>query len=279
VMSAIGCWERGDERDFVFIEYATKYWTLHAERSEHHGKPQAGIVGLFESPPGVLQAWVNISREIAKLGEICPLNRMLPPDVHLIHIASSWNLPSVVRLLLERGISVDRTAYPQTTSLHCAARCGHELLVAVLVDAGADIEANTSGNTALQLAAANGHSGIVKLLLARGADINGGTTESGSALQAAARSGNLALVEILIENGADVNSQGGRHGNALQAAAYEGHQMMVKLLLAKGADINAQGGTWGTALQAAALSSFMPRADGLVQLLLDEGADVNLQGT
>jgi ankyrin repeat protein len=74
----------------------------------------------------------------------------------------------------------------------------------------------------------------VKLLLEKGADVNaqGGY---GNALQAASVGGHEGIMKLLLEKGADVNAQGGSYGNALQVASTEGHDAIVKLLLENGA--------------------------------------------
>ncbi|THY37309.1 hypothetical protein D6C98_10763, partial [Aureobasidium pullulans] len=104
---------------------------------------------------------------------------------------------------------------------------------------------------ALQAASAGGHDKIVQLLLDKGADVNAQGGYNGNALYAALAGGHDKIVQLLLDKGADVNAQGGEYGNALQAASAGGHDKTVQLLLDKGADVNAQGGHYGNALQAA----------------------------
>jgi hypothetical protein len=127
---------------------------------------------------------------------------------------------------------------------------------------------------ALQAASERGYEQVVKLLLDKGADVNAQGGRYGNALQAASERGNEQIVKLLLDKGADVNAQGGRYGNALQAASERGNEQIVKLLLDKGANVNAQGGRYGNALQAASERS----NEQIVKLLLDKGADVNAQG-
>ncbi|KAH0562258.1 hypothetical protein GP486_003043 [Trichoglossum hirsutum] len=110
---------------------------------------------------------------------------------------------------------------------------------------------------ALYWAAANGHEGVVRLLLEKGADVNakGKAKESehgddyykGTALHIAANRGDEAMVRLLLEKGADVDAKGkagfgdaSAKGTALHTAACGGHEAVVRLLIDKGADPGAK---------------------------------------
>ena len=98
-----------------------------------------------------------------------------------------------------------------------------------------------------------GHEAVVELLLEKGADVDAQGGYYGNALQAAADGGHEAVVKLLLEKGADVDAQGGYYGNALSGGCRRGHEAVVKLLLEKGADVECQGWRLGqTPLQAAA---------------------------
>jgi hypothetical protein len=105
--------------------------------------------------------------------------------------------------------------------------------------------------TPLYCAALLGLSTITRLLINQGADVNAQGGYYGNALHAASERGHEQTVKTLLDKGAEVNAQGGRYSNTLQAASYGGHEAVVKVLLDKGADVNAQGGVYGNALQAA----------------------------
>ena len=155
------------------------------------------------------------------------------------------------------------------TTLHAASLGGHEKIVTMLLDKGADVNAQGGyyGN-ALQAASSRGHDQVVQMLLDKGADVNAQGGYYGNALQAASSRGHDQVVQMLLDKGADVNAQGGYYGNALQAASSRGHDQVVQMLLDKGADVNAQGGYYGNALQAASDRDH----DQVVQMLLDKGA-------
>lgn len=103
----------------------------------------------------------------------------------------------------------------------------------------------------LHIASYDGYGEIVQLLLDRGADVNAQGGEYSNALRAASWGGHEKVVQILLDRGADVNAEGKEYGSALQAASYWGYEKIVQMLLDKGADVNAKGGWYGSALQAA----------------------------
>jgi ankyrin repeat protein len=138
------------------------------------------------------------------------------------------------------------------TALHAASLAGHEKVVKMLLDKGADINAQGgSYGTALYAASLQGHEKVVELLLGKGADVNAEGGYYGTALHGASARGNEKVVELLVGKGADVNALNGGSGTPLYAASARGHEKVVELLLGKGADVNAISGRYGTALYVA----------------------------
>ena len=70
--------------------------------------------------------------------------------------------------------------------------------------------------TTLHAASAGGHNKVVQILLDKGANVNAQEGEYGNALQAASTGGHDKVVQMLLDKGADINAQGGCYGNALQ---------------------------------------------------------------
>lgn len=185
----------------------------------------------------------------------------------------------MVQTLLDKGADVNvEGGWYYGSALTAAAAEGHEQVVRILLDSGANADPSFEESlfgAPLQAAAARGYIEIVRTLMDRGVDVNRKITSShcGNALQAASADGHKDVVQLLLDRGADVNTQGGRYGSALQAALAQRHNELVLLLLDSGADVNIQGGELGNALQAASLSG----SKEVVQLLLDRGADVNMR--
>lgn len=137
------------------------------------------------------------------------------------------------------------------TPLQAAASCGNEVIVNMLLERGAEVNApalGRLGKTALQNVCAwipstsderARKTRIINLLIERGADVNAAPADwcGRTALQIAAKAGELELVALLLHFGADVNappcaSQG---WVALDCSSFEGRLDVVKLLLDSGA--------------------------------------------
>ncbi len=85
--------------------------------------------------------------------------------------------------------------------------------------------------TLLLIAAEEGHDQVVQMLLDKGADVNAQDEYFGNALQAALSEGHDQVVQMRLDKGADVNAQGGEYGNALHAASYGCRDEVMRLLL------------------------------------------------
>ena len=89
-----------------------------------------------------------------------------------------------------------------------ASQTGHQEIVQLLLDKGADVNAKkTDGVTALMVASRDGHQEVVKLLLDKGADVNAKRTDGVTALMAVSASGYIEIAQSLLANGADVNAK------------------------------------------------------------------------
>ena len=142
--------------------------------------------------------------------------------------AALYGQAETVRALLDARANINAwTIISGWTPLMAAASQDKTVVVQILLDRGADINApSPDGTTALIVAARNGHTDTLQILLDRGADINLRTPEGFSALSAAAAFGQLRNVRLLLSRGAKDD------GGALQAATRIGHEEIINLLRA-----------------------------------------------
>ena len=88
--------------------------------------------------------------------------------------------------------------------LSMAAKYGHEEVVRLLLDNGADPnKANPRGRTALHVATQRGHASIVKTLIDGGGLINYADENGQTALHVVANMGKRGMYKFLVENGAN----------------------------------------------------------------------------
>ncbi|PON29848.1 hypothetical protein TGAM01_v201214 [Trichoderma gamsii] len=149
------------------------------------------------------------------------------------------------------------------TPLLCAIKGGHEQIVRILLEKGADPNSrNIVGQTPLLDAAARGSVAIVKALLDKGADLNYKIGTSGTPLSHAIRRGHAEIVKILLEGGANLDRM------SLFIAAKHGQEVVVKALLERGVDPNRQDCFNRSSLSYAAQKGYT----AVVKILLEGGA-------
>ena len=89
-----------------------------------------------------------------------------------IHDAVNRGDLAGVQAELDKGANVNAKMW-RRTPLHSATAGGHTEIAELLIDIGADVNANEDyGLTPLHLAAKYGHREVAELLIAKGADMN-----------------------------------------------------------------------------------------------------------
>ena len=196
---------------------------------------------------------------------------------------------------LEQGADVnwkESEEIEDKTALVLAARNGHEEVVRLLVNAGADVnnsnstqsvplfspdgdhsvysgDRNVCDFTPLQMAAENGNFGCVDLLINAGADVNMSDRCGNTPLSLAAANDHDGCVFTLLMAGARVN--GKMTVSPLAAAVRNGHINVARMLILAGADVNMLGECLNRPLYYAAIGG-NPEC---VSALLRAGASVN----
>jgi ankyrin repeat protein len=159
----------------------------------------------------------------------------------LIHLAADkpgkWK-PDMIKLLLASGADIEALDNTRRTALLWAASTGKTEMCHVLLSGTsgkiADVKAtNNRGKTPLQLAAESNHELIVAMLLAAGADPQATSDGGWTALHNAAEKGHTAIVRLLLNTNADVNAETSSGMTALHWAAQNGHEEVVSLIILK----------------------------------------------
>jgi ankyrin repeat protein len=176
-----------------------------------------------------------------------------------------------VKALLNRGADPNGGGSLSFTPLMFAAVCGQEQIAAVLLAAGAEVDATSRLGTALTFAEMGGHDRLARLLLARGARVDPPRLDGMTVLMLAARSGHTGIVRQLLADKTSVNASDSDGMTALMYAARAGRCETARLLLRAGAAVNAADSHRWTALTYAAA---IGHAD-VARLLLEHGAEAD----
>lgn len=159
-------------------------------------------------------------------------------DTRLPDAAAQGNR-QVVGSLLAQKVNPNQAQGDGMTALHWAAYTNDAPLAAILLKAGANVNAQTrlQALTPLFLAAKEGHAAVIDLLLQAGADANSTNATGSTPLMLAAASGDTAAVKLLLDRGANVNAKEKTWGETplMFAAAFD-RVDVVKLLMVHGAD-------------------------------------------
>ncbi|OLP83774.1 Ankyrin-2 [Symbiodinium microadriaticum] len=190
-----------------------------------------------------------------------------------LHLAAEAGNADLARLLIQARAAINGGRCDKTP-LQLACQNGQPTVLAVLVEAGADINAaNRCGKTPLQLACAGGHYQCVYNLLFAAADVNHTANSGRTPLQLACEFGHIDVIKLLIRAGADIRKKGIHGGTPLQITCEKGYLEAVRLLIRAGADINAASRYSRTALQLACEQGHIE----VVTHLIEQRADVTSQ--
>jgi ankyrin repeat protein len=183
-------------------------------------------------------------------------------------IAAGRGHENIVQLLIDAGADANPLWPTAGGPLHAASRCGNVNIVHMLLAHGADLNAIIHGETLLQTATYWGQAEIVRVLIDAGADVNLVTRyKPEPPLQFAVKKGSTDLVRMLLDAKADIGAVSGNGNTALGIAAAHGHEEIVKLLL----DLRANNIT--KQMKTAALAKAKEYHHTITALLLAAGAD------
>ena len=194
-----------------------------------------------------------------------------------LYWASYYGNDTIVRMVLDAGAKVGPEPEQKLPSgLIAAASKGFISLEALMKSTGVDVNTSAEGalsfnKTALSAASSQGHDEVVKVLIEAGANPNA----RNAALHLASRWSHDEVVKILLGAGADPN-QGWQMASPLREAVHSCHRTTVKLLLEAGADVKL-GGSWSYD-SFDCLVPLIPFTEHqeIIPLLAAAGAEINL---
>ncbi|GFU39754.1 ankyrin repeat and KH domain-containing protein 1 [Nephila pilipes] len=249
---------------------------------------------------------INTVKKLLEKGE--NVNEITEDGESLLSLAASSGYFELAQLLLAMKANVEDRGLKDMTPLMEAANAGNTDIVKLLIQHGADVNAQTSlekkikgakvknnqdmnmksqqeihgtipgivcpeGNTPLMFACAAGHEDIVRILLDAGARVEDHNENGHTPLMEAASAGHVEVAKLLVERGASINTHSNEFKeSALTLACYKGHLEMVRFLLEAGADREHKTDEMHTALMEASMDGHVEVA----RLLLDSGAQVNM---
>ena len=128
----------------------------------------------------------------------------------------------------------------ENQAIHLASMKGHNDILVLLIEKGADVSAKGfNGRTPLLMTAVSGKVECLKTLLHHGAQINSTDDNNDTALTLAADLGHMACVEALLEHETvDIHVRHQSKNQAIHYSSMKGHNDILLLLIEKGADVN-----------------------------------------
>ena len=191
---------------------------------------------------GTVREWSPLMHAV-KLGQLASVEAMIragaAADYRMpttggtaLMVAVQYTHPGAVALILKAGAPVEARDSQGWTALKWAAQSGNTEIIGSLLDAGAVVEAAEGEGSALMVAAENLRAEAVELLVARGSPLEACDAQGWCATSIAAASGHARILRCLLEAGASILSRTHTSARtALMAAALGGHKPAVEQLL------------------------------------------------
>ena len=258
--------------DYPLVEYAAEHWVGHATFENVSSIVEDGMKRLFDPSTSHLSVWTWIyDPEISTTRRSAFSNSPGGARATPLHYAAWCGMHDVAKfLIVEHSQNVNARGYgEEATPLHTASRRGHVDVALLLLEHGADANAQDYfERTPLLLASEGGHADVVRVLLKQGVDIEARDDDNWNPLERASDGGHVEVARILLEHGADAKAQDGRKLTPLHLA--RGAEV-AWLLLKHGADANARTNNGRTPLRDMSVRGYGEAA----RVVLEHGADIH----
>lgn len=266
---------------YPLLEYAASHWGLHVQRSSEEVLKDLAM-DFLDSDGNILTS-VQVKTVFGSENKMKypGYSQDYPKSMPSLVFVASLGLSKIARALLADGASIEAEDSLGMRPIHRAIWECHESTTQILLDQGADAEAqiNQQGpfhhsatlmqGSPLHLAAMKGNKNIVLQLLAKKVQVNVKIRTGWTPLHMAAANGHSSIMELFIARGTDVNARDGHGATAVFRAAENGEEAAIQLLLQHNADVNIMTKMDQTPLLGAAENGHLV----VTKLLLENGAD------
>lgn len=193
-----------------------------------------------------------------------------------LHWAARNGQADVVESLIINSKTLDINEKNQVTgetALICAVKENHKDIVKILINIGADKEAqDNTGFSALNWAAQRGNKEIIEILL-KNLSSNVSLTGNSNSIVSAVYSGDLATVKLFVKEGLPINASDSYGETPLFAAVKIGNIDILKYLIKQGVDTQSTDRLGRIPIMLAAQAGYTD----IISFLIDNGTDINEQ--
>ena len=193
-----------------------------------------------------------------------------------LHLVSS---AEIAKMLVEAGAKLNAKADNGDTPLHMAVHMTESAKIAILSEAGADLNARTyiTSSTPLHLAVWDNKPEIIKVLIDAQAQVNAKDKHGKTPLHLAVQDDKPEIVKMLIDAGAEVNEQDNDGRTPLFDVVWGDKRELARILMDAGAYIDGDNDGWTVLHEAASLDKadlaemFIAYAEILVNMETEDG--------
>lgn len=263
---------------------------LHLDRADvdcSAGEDRIPSYSKMVEVSGLMQCirYGHVEEALALIAQGAELERRTDLGDHALSWAVEAGAPTIVRALLDRGVSLHpgRGGMPL---LGVAIDRRDRVLVEMLLEAGADSTAHDiDGSPLISNAARTGDTVIARLLLDRGADVNADPRDEFSGGPPLVEAGSAAMIEFLLDRGANINLPEWYHNESLLwrlACRPQGFETgtdrvaLARFLIEKGAEVEARDAGFFTGRldegQTPLICAVTSGDVGMAEMLLTHGA-------